>query len=49
MAIIVDDVAVVEKSFGRDLFYVDLPNEGASVEYFVVTMMTIKLISLYCK
>ena len=49
MAIIVDDVAVVEKSGGRGLFYFDLPNEGASIEYFVVTMMTIKLISQYYK
>ena len=47
MAIIVDDVAVVEKSGGRDLFDFDLPNEGASVEYFVASMMTIKLISQY--
>ena len=45
MAIIVDDVAVVEGSVGRDMFYFDLSNGGASVEYFVVTMMTIKLIS----
>ena len=49
MAIIVDDVAVVEESGGRDLFYFDLPNVGAGVGYFAVTMMTIKLISQYCK
>ena len=49
MAIIVDDVAVVEESGGRDLFYFDLPNVGVSVEYFVVTVMTIKLKSQYCK
>ena len=40
MAIIVGVVAVVEKSGERDLIYFDLPNEGASVEYFVVTMMS---------
>ena len=49
MAIIVDDVDVVEESGGRDLFYFDLANEGASVEYFVVTVMTIKLISQHWK
>ena len=47
MAIIVDDVGVVEESGGRDLFYFGLPNRSASAEYFVVTMMTIKLISQY--
>ena len=49
MAIIVDDVAVVEESGGRDLFYFNLPNGGVGVEYFAVTMMTIKLISQDCK
>ena len=44
MAVIVDDVAVVEESGERDLFYFDLPNGGASVVYFVLTMMTNKLI-----
>ena len=48
MAIIVNDVAVAVESGGRDLFYFDLPNGGASVEYFGITRMTIKLISQYC-
>ena len=36
MAVIVDDVAVVEESGERDLFYFDIPNGGASVKYFVL-------------
>ena len=47
IAVSVDDVAVVKGSGVLDYF--ELSKRGASVEYFVVTMMINKLISQYYK